>query len=98
MNVNKLPISGATILVNNSPRTESNEQGSYQLDEIKEGTYAITAKKKHYEFDTVTVELSSSNPVIPDITAKKYSAFLNLNLSSGKKVAIFVDIRKVHEK
>uniref|UniRef100_A0A914E9F7 Uncharacterized protein n=1 Tax=Acrobeloides nanus TaxID=290746 RepID=A0A914E9F7_9BILA len=75
VNVNKLPISGATILVNNSPRTESNEQGSYQLDEIKEGTYAITAKKKHYEFDTVTVELSSSNPVIPDITAKKYSAF-----------------------
>lgn len=69
--VNKAPVAGATVLVNNAPKAETDEQGRYQLNDVKEGSYVISAKKKNFEFEKINIALSSSNPNIPDVTAKK---------------------------
>lgn len=74
MLINKEPVSGATILINDSPKIETDEQGVYQLADIKEGSYVISAKKDHYEFEKISVKLSAANPRIPDITIKKYES------------------------
>uniref|UniRef100_A0A183EFC8 Carboxypeptidase regulatory-like domain-containing protein n=1 Tax=Gongylonema pulchrum TaxID=637853 RepID=A0A183EFC8_9BILA len=65
------PVADATAYVNGEPKGRTDKNGWYTLDGLQDEDYTITAKKEHYAFNTVDVNLSTKNVEIPNITVER---------------------------
>uniref|UniRef100_A0A915DMW4 Nodal modulator 1 n=1 Tax=Ditylenchus dipsaci TaxID=166011 RepID=A0A915DMW4_9BILA len=52
------PVEGAGIAVNGVKKAVTDVKGNFQLVKLEEGTYSLTASKKHFEFAELKKELS----------------------------------------
>jgi hypothetical protein len=57
------------ILVNGKTSGQTDSDGSYQLQHITDGRYAIEARLADVSFEPLNVDLSVKNAKIPDLLA-----------------------------
>ncbi|PRP75877.1 hypothetical protein PROFUN_15413 [Planoprotostelium fungivorum] len=63
------PIHDATVKISfNDLTVLTDRNGSFALEDMKNGKYRVTVTKEGYHFDAVDVYASSSSPVLSDIT------------------------------
>ncbi|CAH1796880.1 unnamed protein product [Owenia fusiformis] len=66
-------IDGAKILLNNKELAITKQGGFYHLDNMKTGTYSLTAKADRLEFEAMEVKVTPNTPQLPPLIATKFS-------------------------
>ena len=62
-------ISNAAVLINGKHQTKSGSDGAYSLENMKTGTYVLTAQLEHVAFQEMTVEITPKTPQLPSLVA-----------------------------
>lgn len=69
---NGFGVANAKVFLNGEHVTTAHTDGSYTLNNIKAGTFKITAEAQDVQFTETVVTISPENPTIPDIIASAY--------------------------
>ncbi|GFO10962.1 nodal modulator 1 [Plakobranchus ocellatus] len=62
-------IASAAILINGKKQTVSGSDGAYSLENMKTGTYTLTAQLEHVAFQEMTVDITPKTPQLPSLVA-----------------------------
>ncbi|KAK3770676.1 hypothetical protein RRG08_037868 [Elysia crispata] len=62
-------IANAAVLINGKQQTKSGPDGAYSLENMKTGTYTLTARLEHVAFQEMTVEITPKTPQLPSLVA-----------------------------
>lgn len=62
-------IAKAAIIINGKEQTVSGSDGSYSLENMKTGTYALTARIDNIAFEEMSVEITPKTPQLPNLVA-----------------------------
>ncbi|XDV36118.1 hypothetical protein PO909_005962 [Leuciscus waleckii] len=66
-------VAEAVVTLSNQIRVETNEDGSFRLENMTTGTYTINTHKELMFFEPVTVKIAPSTPQLPDIITAGFS-------------------------
>ncbi|XP_012945613.1 nodal modulator 1 [Aplysia californica] len=70
---NGVGIPKAVILINDKEQTVSAEDGSFNLENMKTGTYRLNAKVENVAFEEMSVEITPKTPQLPSLVAAGFS-------------------------
>ncbi|GFR78590.1 nodal modulator 1 [Elysia marginata] len=62
-------IPNAAVLINGKQQTKSGSDGAYSLENMKTGTYTLTAQLEHVAFQEMTVDITPKTPQLPSLVA-----------------------------
>ena len=65
-------VESARVLVDGREQAITGPDGTYRLDSMRAGTYAVDVQTEHVFFDTAQVKITPSTPQLPDIIAARY--------------------------
>lgn len=69
----------ATIIINGKDQTTSGSDGSFSLENMKTGTYRLTARVDNVAFEEMSVEITPKTPQLPNLIASGYILFFVSN-------------------
>ncbi|BFZ14363.1 hypothetical protein BsWGS_17402 [Bradybaena similaris] len=70
---NGVGIARATIVINGKDQTVSAADGSYSLENMKTGTYTLSARLDNIFFEEMQVEITPKTPQLPNLVASGFS-------------------------
>ncbi|XP_059172926.1 BOS complex subunit NOMO1-like [Physella acuta] len=70
---NGVGIPKATIIINGKDQTTSGSDGSFSLENMKTGTYRLTARVDNVAFEEMSVEITPKTPQLPNLIASGFN-------------------------
>ncbi|XP_072165899.1 BOS complex subunit NOMO3-like [Diadema setosum] len=83
-------VEGVKVKIQGKAEVTTKEDGTFQLEKIKSGTYTLQVSKEHMTFDPLSVKVTPNTPKLPDIVASKFSLCGCVETSAGgyRKVSL----------